>query len=118
MVVSLFAQWCGPCRTELPYFQQLHEAAGDQVKVLGIDYLDTQPGAALALAADTGVTFPLLADPSSELRVPFRVRGLPVLVLVDADGTVAFSQPFSVDSYAQLTDLVEQHLDVTVTDAR
>lgn len=111
-VVNLFAQWCGPCREELPYYQQLHERAGDAVTVLGVDYQDTQPGAALALARETGVTYPLVADPAAQLRAPLRVRGLPMLVLVRRDGTVAFRAAMVVDSYAQLKDLVEEHLDV------
>jgi thiol-disulfide isomerase/thioredoxin len=111
-VVNLFAQWCGPCREELPYYQQLHERAGDAVTVLGVDYQDTQPGAALALARETGVTYPLVADPAALLRAPLRVRGLPMLVLVRRDGTVAFRAAMVVDSYAQLQDLVEEHLDV------
>ena len=26
LVVNLFAQWCGPCRQELPYYEALHQA--------------------------------------------------------------------------------------------
>jgi thiol-disulfide isomerase/thioredoxin len=118
MVVNLFAQWCEPCRDELPYYQRLHEEAGDQLQVVGIDYLDTQPDGALELAAQTGVTYPLLADPAGALRQDFRVRGLPGVVLVDADGEVANpgGRPtFTViRSYSQLTDLVREHLGITV----
>ena len=116
MVVNLWAQWCEPCRDELPYYQRLHEDAGDKVLVLGIDYLDTQPGGAIELAAQTGVTYPLLADPSGALRQDFRVRGLPGLVLVDEDGRITNPgglPTFTViRSYDQLTDLVEEHLDI------
>ena len=69
MVVNLFAQWCGPCRSELPYYQELHRKAKGKVQVLGVDYLDTQPKAALELVEQTGVTYPLLADPAGNLRV-------------------------------------------------
>lgn len=118
MVVNLWAQWCEPCRDELPYYQRLHEEAGDKVRVLGIDYLDTQPGGAIELADQTGVTYPLLADPSGALRQDFRVRGLPGLVFVDADGRI--TNPGGVPtftvirSYDQLTDLVEEHLGITL----
>lgn len=114
MVVNLFAQWCGPCRKELPYYQKLHEKAGDKVGVVGIDYLDSQPRRALELVKATGVTYPLLADPGELLRAPFRVRGLPLLVMVDARGKIVFRQFVAVDSYAQLRDLVAAHLGVTL----
>lgn len=114
MVVNLFAQWCEPCRDELPFYQRLHEEAGDRLQVLGIDYLDTQPGGAIELAAQTGVTYPLLADPAGALRQEFRVRGLPGVVFVDADGRITDpgGRPtFTViRSYSQLTDLVRERL--------
>jgi thiol-disulfide isomerase/thioredoxin len=112
LVVNLWAQWCGPCRAELPYYQRLHEQGDGQVDVVGVDYQDTQPAAALELVAETGVTYPLLADPAARLRVPFRVRGLPAIVLVDERGVVVHSEFVAIRSYDQLADLVREHLDV------
>ncbi|HET7385621.1 MAG TPA: TlpA disulfide reductase family protein [Nocardioidaceae bacterium] len=112
MVINLFAQWCGPCRAELPYYQKLHEQGRGEVSVLGIDWLDTQPGRALRLAEQTGVTYPLLADPAGKLRQPWRIRGLPGLVFIDAHGRVRDVEFRSIDSYAQLEHLVARHLGV------
>ncbi|MGH3332564.1 MAG: TlpA family protein disulfide reductase [Nocardioidaceae bacterium] len=114
MVVNLWAQWCGPCREELPYYQELHERAGDKVDVVGLDWQDTRPELALELAKETGVTYPLVADPGAETRVPFRIRGLPGVVFVDAEGRVTHTEFVVIRSYDQLADLVEEHLDVTV----
>jgi thiol-disulfide isomerase/thioredoxin len=114
LVVNLFAQWCGPCRAELPYYQKLHEAGRGKVAVLGIDYQDTQPAGALQLAKATGVTYPLLADPTAQLRVPFRVRGLPGVVLVDAHGRVVHEELTEVSSYQQLRQLVQRYLHVAL----
>ncbi len=112
LVINLFAQWCGPCRTELPYYQDLHRKGRGKVQVIGVDYLDTQPSAALDLVRQTGVTYPLLADPDGTLRRDFKIRGLPGVVLVGADGKVADVEFRVVRSYAELRDLVQQRLDV------
>jgi thiol-disulfide isomerase/thioredoxin len=116
LVVNLFAQWCEPCRTELPFYERLHRDGAGKVAVVGIDYLDTQPDGALALAEETGVTFPLLADPDGLLREEFRVRGLPGVLFVDADGRItndAGLPTFTViRSYDQLTSMVREHLGV------
>lgn len=114
LVVNLWAQWCGPCREELPYYQELHERAAGEVAVLGIDYEDTRPSWALELLAESGVTYPSLADPGGEVTVPFKVRGLPGIVFVDEDGSVSAVEYTVIDSYEQLAGLVEQHLGVTV----
>ncbi|HEU4515109.1 MAG TPA: TlpA disulfide reductase family protein [Nocardioidaceae bacterium] len=114
MVVNLWAQWCPPCREELPFYQQLHEEAAGDVAVLGVDYQDTRPDWALDLLDQTGVTYPSVADPAGKLRVPFRVRGLPGIVFVDEDGEVVAVEYVVIESFGQLTDLVDQHLGVAV----
>ena len=115
LVVSLWAQYCGPCRTEMPILQRFHEKYGDRVGVLGVDYLDTLPGMALGLMRETGATYPSLADVdgalSAQAPLPI-IRGLPYLVFVDADGRVTHVHPGDVKSSAELNDLVEQHLGI------
>jgi hypothetical protein len=85
--------------------------------VLGVDYEDTQPDWALELLDDTGVTYPSLADPRADLRVPFRVRGLPGIVFVDPNGEVVAVEYLVIESYDQLAGLVEEHLGVAVGSA-
>lgn len=114
LVINLFAQWCGPCRSELPYYQRLHRKAKGTVGVLGVDYLDPQPAAALALARHSGVTYPLAADPDGTLRTDLRVRGLPGIVLLDGSGRVAAVEYRSVRSYAELRGLVQDALHVRI----
>jgi thiol-disulfide isomerase/thioredoxin len=113
LVVNLFAQWCGPCREELPYYQELHRKGRGVVRVVGIDYLDVRPDRALELVEQTGVTYPLLADPAGDLRAALKVRGLPGVVFVKADGTVV-TEYRVVRSYAELRGLVRDRLGVRV----
>jgi thiol-disulfide isomerase/thioredoxin len=113
LVVNLFAQWCGPCRGELPYYQRLHRVSKGELHVLGVDYLDTQPARALRLARQSGVTYPLLADPDGRLRGYRGIgRGLPGVVLVDGTGKVVAVQFRVIESYAELRGLVQQQLHV------
>jgi len=117
MVVNLWAVWCTPCRHELPILQRFQEKHGDAVSMLGIDYNDTQPKQALELAEETGVSYPLLADPQAELdyKSPFpSLRGLPFLALVDEDGTVVHQEFVVIESLGQLEQLVEKHLGVAL----
>lgn len=117
LVVNLWANWCGPCRRELPIYQEFAEKYAGRVGVLGVDYKDVMVDRALAMAQDTGATYPQLADPAGDLDATeaFRgIRGLPVLALVDADGRVAHRAALEIKSLAQLEDLVEEHLGVAV----
>ncbi|MGZ4464282.1 MAG: TlpA family protein disulfide reductase [Nocardioides sp.] len=113
MIVNLWASWCGPCRRELPIYQRFFADHGDRVGVLGVDYQDVQPQAALELARASGVRYPLLADPQSALdgRAPFpHLQGLPFVALVDADGGVVYREFAEITSEQQLVDLADAHL--------
>ena len=108
LVVNLWAQWCGPCRAELPHYQAFARKYAGKVRVLGIDYQDTQPRWALQLARRSGVTYPLVADPDGKLGV----RGLPKIMMVDAQGKVVHEELTEIHSYPQLQHLVQHYLHV------
>ncbi len=108
-VINLWATW-GPCREELPLIQQLHERG--RVRVLGVDFADDDPAAALRLAAASGVTYALVADPDAQLRTPLQVSGLPVTIFVAADGRVVHTEIGPLASYDELSGLVREHLGV------
>jgi thiol-disulfide isomerase/thioredoxin len=112
LVVNLFAATCGPCRKEMPVLQQFHDKYGDQVGVLGVDYNDRQTEPAMELVQKSGVTYPLLADPQSDLlgAAPFPNRvGLPLFAFVAADGTVELASG-GVDSLEDLVALANAKL--------
>ncbi len=116
LVVNVWASWCGPCREEMPVLEEFHERYGDRVPILGINYEDTQPDAAMQLVRDTGVTYPLLADPQADLQgeSPFPGRmGLPLFAFVDADGQATVVGG-GVGSLAEMKAMVEDELGVTL----
>ena len=114
MIVNLWASNCGPCVKEMPALQAFYEKYGDQVPLLGIDYQDYQPAAALDLAKKSGVTYPLLADPGGDLnaRDPLPViRGLPYLLFLDENGDIDVV-PGGVDSVDDIVELTGEHLGI------
>jgi cytochrome c biogenesis protein CcmG/thiol:disulfide interchange protein DsbE len=110
-VLNLWGSWCGPCREELPLFQQLADDAGDQVQVLGVISKDGIPQAE-SFAADVGVTFPSAYDGDGELMADLGLNVLPYTAFIAADGTLVFSQLGPVDSVDELRGLVVEHLGV------
>lgn len=112
LVLNFWASWCGPCREEMPLFARLHRELGSDLRILGVDMDDAAPGAALDLAAASGVTFPLVADPDSTTRVPLQVLGLPQTVFVDAEGKVVATERVAYTSYDDLAAAVRKHLGV------
>jgi thiol-disulfide isomerase/thioredoxin len=86
-VINYWAEWCKPCRTEIPELNRLNEQLrGQGAQVLGINF-DALQGAALSKAAKSfDIRFTVLAqDPAPRLQLP-RNDVLPVTYIIDADG--------------------------------
>lgn len=125
MVITFWASWCGPCRRELPIFQRFATKYAGRVAVLGIDYNDSTPAAALDLVTRSGVTFPLLADTEKAVgeKGGLPVNLLPTLAFIDADGTLATwgagsggarAKPMEIRSLDELEQLAQEHLGADV----
>ncbi|HJU00231.1 MAG TPA: TlpA disulfide reductase family protein [Actinomycetes bacterium] len=87
LVLNVWASWCTPCRKEMPAFQSVYAQARGTVGFLGVDYLD-EAGAARRLAADTGVTYRLAADPKGTAVSKLGVTALPTTLFFSADGVL------------------------------
>ena len=112
-VINVWGSWCGPCREELPLVQELADAAGEQVQVLGVVAVDTV-SAADSFAADAGVTIPNAFDQQNDLLSQEGLRGAPYTFFVAADGTLAHTQMTPVQSLEEFEQLVSDHLGVTL----
>jgi thiol-disulfide isomerase/thioredoxin len=110
-VVNLWASWCGPCREEMPLVQQLADAGGDRVRVLGVASLDGVTQAA-SFAEDAAVTFPSAFDGDGEVMSAIGVNTLPHTVFLTADGSMAYVQVGPVTSLEEFEQLVADHLGV------
>lgn len=86
-LVNLWASWCGPCRDEMPRLQEAYRAVGDQVAFVGVDTRDSGAAAA-GFLEDVGTTYPQLADPSGKLLGFAHTPGLPVTLVLGADGKI------------------------------
>ncbi len=85
-IVNLWATWCGPCRTEMPAFQEV-STEFDDVRFVGVNQGDAGDAAAEFLN-EVGVTFDQYLDPNGDLTNALRVAGLPATFVIDADGVV------------------------------
>lgn len=87
LVINYWAEWCAPCRTEIPELNALAEQQeGKGVKVLGVNF-DGLQGEELGQAVQKmGIQFTVLAeDPSQRYDLP-RSEALPVTYIIDAQG--------------------------------
>lgn len=110
LLINLWAQWCLPCRQEAKVLKAFHAKNGDKVAMLGIDYNDPQPELAVEFAQLVGWTYPQVADVEKTIEAPLAVPGIPMSLLIDADGRIAARHPGPFDSVEELQSWVDEGL--------
>jgi thiol-disulfide isomerase/thioredoxin len=86
LVVNFWATWCGPCRQEMPAFQQVAEQT-EQVAFLGVDVQDA-PAKATDFVERLGIRYDLATDRSGDFYNAVGAFGMPTTLFVDASGTI------------------------------
>lgn len=89
VVVNFWATWCGPCRNEIPDFNDVYSRYRDRgVEFLGIS-VDESPGTVVPdFIKKIPIAYPVLLG-SPELTYRYGVRGLPTTYIIDRSGRIA-----------------------------
>lgn len=106
VVINYWAEWCAPCREEMPELNALHRAGADHVVVLGVNY-DGVQGAELERLIDLfAIEFPLLlADPGARFNQPLP-SVVPTTLIIDPSGALK-TVLVGPQSFEDLADAVE-----------
>ena len=86
-VVNFWATWCAPCRKEMPMLADLQREMGEQINVVTIATGRNPPPAIDAFFDEIGVdNLPRHRDPKQQIAREMAVMGLPVTIILDAEG--------------------------------
>ena len=89
IVLNFWASWCGPCRSEMPHFQEMYEKWGDEVVFLMVNVTgggnDTQADA-MSFIQSGGYTFPVFFDLALDGASAYGVTGFPTTYFINANG--------------------------------
>jgi cytochrome c biogenesis protein CcmG/thiol:disulfide interchange protein DsbE len=87
VIVNFWASWCRECDKEMRLLQRAHERYGDEIVLLGIDHIDTEPKA-LAYLEQYGITYTNGPDLGGRIASAFNIKGVPETFFIGADGTI------------------------------
>jgi len=90
VLLNIWATWCGPCRTEMPSIQALHDEFGPKglkVVAISIDQPGDQPKIQQFLD-EYKLTFEVLHDSTGAIQTLYRTTGVPESFVIARDGTI------------------------------
>ena len=90
LIVNYWAEWCAPCRKEIPELNLLHaERSGTDVVVLGVNYDGLRGDKLAGLVKEMGIEFPVLVD-DPRLRWGADLPAvLPTTLIIDPEGQLS-----------------------------
>jgi peroxiredoxin len=108
VVIDFWATWCGWCVKEMPLLETFTEQYGDQVAVLCItSEEDASHDAVVKFVQDSGYKMDYIQDSSKAISTSYGVRGIPHLVIIGTDGTIAAVQiGYREDTVQKLVDIL------------
>jgi cytochrome c biogenesis protein CcmG/thiol:disulfide interchange protein DsbE len=90
VLIDFWAQWCEPCKKELPQLEKLsRDYNGRGVVILTIN-IDKQRGNAERLAKQLGLTLDVLLDPAGSVAATYDPPKMPSSFVVDQRGIVRY----------------------------
>ncbi len=88
VLLTFWATWCGPCRTEMPSMEQLHRQRSDSgLTVLGVS-IDANRAPVDPFVKNMGLTFPMLWDSQGKVAAAYRAHSIPLSYLIDPRGLI------------------------------
>ena len=89
IVLNFWASWCGPCKMEMPDFNEKYLELGGEVQFLMINMTDgSRETVAIAseFIKESGYSFPVFYDTKMDAANTYGAYSLPMTFFIDAQG--------------------------------
>jgi len=89
IILNFWASWCGPCKMEMPDFDEAYQQYGNSIHFLMVNCTTSSRETmdrAKALIADEGFSFPVYFDTTGEASGIYGAYSIPLTYFIDAEG--------------------------------
>ena len=101
VVLNFWASWCGPCKSEMPDFEEVYKEYGEEIHFVMINLTDGDRetmDTATTFLDNSGYTFPVYYDKDYDASYTYQVYGIPVTYFINAEGHLIAQGTSALDS--------------------
>ena len=91
IIINFWASWCGPCRGEMPVFEELYKEFGEEVVFMMINLTDGKSETVSSVKefiTDEGYTFPVYFDTEDSASTAYSINPIPHTFVINKNGNV------------------------------
>ena len=103
VILNFWASWCGPCKAEMPDFEEAYQEYGDEIQFVIVNLTDGRSETletAKAFLEDAGYTFPVYFDTQMAGASAYGVNSIPRTYFIDAEGVAVAYAAQMIDAAA------------------
>jgi thiol-disulfide isomerase/thioredoxin len=110
VIINFFFTNCGPCKAEMPYFEEAYQTYGEDVAFIAVipGYPGENESKTEAFRDEFGLSFDVAYTSSDELADAFRISAYPTTAVIDRYGTVCLLETGTLPSAAPLLAVCEK----------
>lgn len=91
VILNFWASWCGPCKSEMPDFDDAYQKYKDEIHFLMVNLTDGSRETvetASSYIREQGYSFPVYYDTKSEAMMTYSVYSVPATYFINKDGNI------------------------------
>ena len=90
VLLNFWATWCGPCRYEMPFLQQIYDSYTSQGLVMLAVDVGENSTTIQNFMTSLNLTLPVPLDANGAVSKEYSITGIPTTFMVDKDGIIRF----------------------------
>lgn len=91
VLVEFWATWCGPCRLQAKFLEELHREFEGKAQFLAVDSGESE-STVRKYVEKTPFPYPVLLDQQDSLTARFQIMGLPTVMIINREGEITFME--------------------------
>jgi peroxiredoxin len=89
VILNFWATWCGPCRLEMPFIQEVYEdkAWADRLVIMSVN-VGEESSQVARFMEQNGLSYDVVLDKDTRVAQNYNIRGIPTTLFINKNGII------------------------------